>query len=326
MASASTTSGTAGTSGTGEWAWWPLKVAGTPWNISDTMTAWGMWAQYDPNDPLTAVYAQICKAANPGGSYITGTNKYGYGHATPTPLGLVGQNGTTNGAWEIFCEMCLRVNGVLFCESVIGDCGAAIPVSNSDVAVELGTQAAEAVGSLVPIPGLGAAIGDLGGLLSGAAHAQAVSTEKQTLCSLAAQYTQEIQNAYRGFVAGQLSAQGCVTYIQGLASDFKQDVEKIVKSCNASCGMIGVMNAHAMIAPYRVGLTAVPGFVGTAQPTAEGLIGSDIIVGGSTSQIGTATAPSIASAALTAASTATGISPTLIIVLLIAAVILLLVI
>lgn len=262
MASASTTEGVAGSSGTGEWAWWPLKVAGNPWNVSDTMTAWGLWNYYDPNDPLTDIYAQICKAANPGGSFITPKkpNKYGYGHAVPSPEGLTGGQGT-DGAWEIFCEMCLRSRLILFCESVIGDCGLPVGPSAPSTGAALGIQAGEKALSFVPIAGpiLGTVLGDLSGLLTGAAHAQAVSNEKQVLCAAAAQYSQQIQATYAAFEAGQLDAQGCSNHIQDLANFFKQDVEKITKSCNAACGMIGVMEAHAMLAPYLTGLKVTAG-------------------------------------------------------------------
>ena len=273
MASASTTSGTAGTSGTGEWAWWPLKVAGNPvWNTSDTMTAWGLWNYYNENDPLTALYASICAKSNPGGSFIAGTNKYGYGHAVPTPQGLEGTAGTTNGAWEIFCEMCLRTRAVLFCESVIGDCGAFVPVGSPSggdaAAIGLGENALGAI----PVVGglLSSTLGAVSGLLTGQAHAQAVSTEKQTLCSLASEYSAELQNAWAAFENGQLSPASFYGYVKGLASDFAQDVEKIVKPCNAACGMIGVMNAHALFAGYASGVVALP----------AGLAGTDFIIAG----------------------------------------------
>jgi hypothetical protein len=332
MASASTTSGAAGSSGTGEWAWWPLKVAGTPWNVSDTMTAWALWSGYNADDPLTDTYAQICAAANPGGSFITGNNKYGYGHATPTPEGLTGTNGSTDGAWEIFCEMCLRARLVLYCESVIGDCGASIPISaGGNTALGLGEQAAGAAASLIPVPGVGAivgaAIGDIGGLLSGQAHAQAVSTEKQTLCSLAAEYSQQIQNAYAAVEAGSLSASSCVTYINSLASSFKQDVEKITKACNAACGMIGVMNAHAMLAPYLLGITAPVNSSNVRLATglsADDIIGSDISVGGNqAAEIAPSTAlASTATPALpVAVAPSTGISTSTLLIALVIAVI-----
>lgn len=288
---------------------WQGRCGGSPINVADTMAAWGLSEFYDPNDPNTALYAAIVRAANPdpGSPY--------YQHATPTPQGLQGNgpaNADTGAGWEVFTECCLRARVVLWAEKKIGDCGSGIQLSSvgSDVqlGVQLGTQGlfagASIAGTTVQailgpiasslIPAVGALIAPL--LAAFQAHSQAVAREEETLCSLTSSATQAIQGAYKYVQSGQATpAQGYAT-LQQLYAGFKAAGAGVTKSfCDGGCGLNATVQAHVALSSFLFGIVPAPSgltiVTALPSPASSGLDSISDLFGASSSETGTSVSP-----------------------------------
>ena len=216
--------------------WFDLTATSKSQTVESLMYDWGF--EYDPSDPYASAYKQIVSESNPDPS----SSFYARG-----------------GNWELFCEMCLRARTLVFAEFKIGDCEVSAGPGAPSLAGELGIQAAETASSFIPVPGLGTAIGDIGGLLTGQHHQQAVAQERNILCAIVSQYGQNVFNLYESLASGTISPAQAKLEMHALRVSFTGAVSTITKQCNDACGLVGIMVAHEKFIAQITGAESSPG-------------------------------------------------------------------
>src|SRR5271155_4657173 len=233
------------------------------------MNGWGVSPYYAAADPAALLYKACVAGARPASIQ---KNLDGYVPGTWTAAGYTGLAGGIGGSWDIFCEMCLRSRSLFYCEQTVGDCGISFAAPSEGTGAVIGDQAATALISAlspIPIPGLGAVISDVTGLLSGEDHQIAVSKEKSVLCQLASTIGGAIQRVYQGYYGGQLTGAQAYANVQQLATTFHGSYFEAggkIKACNAGCGMDAIMTAHVALAGYLFQQTPLPPGVSIAFP------------------------------------------------------------
>jgi hypothetical protein len=178
--------------------------------------------------------------------------------------------------YPALCEACLRGRGFIYYKSRPGDCGSPQISATSIKQQIVGT--AGAAGSTIlaasgVLLGVGLAGATLGiGVAVGAIeeifqhHQQAIINEQQTLCAVSGVVNQTIAAIDSLVRSGEISPSQGQTYMQSLAQKVVAGLNGILKTCNAACNYIGVMNAHVDFANSYYDTIAPPGSVGAQNP------------------------------------------------------------
>ena len=187
---------------------------------------------FNASDPYARVYPVVLKRNTPAGVNVTSFMTQG--------------------------EAFLRARTIAYMKSKPGDCGGTyIPQgSNALQAVKIsqaslgGASAiAGAVGAttlsavLGPVT-LGLSLGAIPFTLIEAHHAQAVTTEQQTLCQVTIAWNQTAGAIEAALRANQISERDADNYIENLADNMFQGLDRIKKVCNAACYYQGFIRAY----------------------------------------------------------------------------------
>jgi len=199
--------------------------------VQSQLTKFGL-GRYNATDPYASVYP-----------VVLGRN---------TPAGVNKVSFMTQG------EAFLRARTIAYMKSKPGDCGGTyIPQgSNALQAVKISQASlggASAIAGAVGATTLSAALGpvtlglSLGAIpftLIEAHHAQAVTTEQQTLCQITGAFNDTARAIEADLRANQITERDADNYIENLADNMVQGLERIKKVCNAACYYQGFIRAY----------------------------------------------------------------------------------
>ena len=177
-----------------------------------------------------------------------------------------------SGAPKTFVTACtgsLIIRGILYFKNNPGDCGSPTQLNITDaqitqdagglasVGVKIGTQVA-GVASMAGaiLPGIGVAVSLLTQIFAN--HAAAVANEQSTICSVANLINRVIPTYDSAVMRGLISPQAAYTGMQTYLNQVIEQLDGIVKTCNAACVYIAILNAHAQFVEKYYPLIAPP--------------------------------------------------------------------
>ena len=209
--------------------------------VAQLMKKFGLGG-YNASDPYASIYPVVMARNVPGG--ISSSNRQGF----------MNQG-----------EAFLRARYIAYYKSKPGDCGGpsqagpnavttTLKISQASLgaASAVGTLAAggaaafagTTVGAILGPATLGLSLAVIPVTLIEAHHAQAVSTEQSTLCSITNSWNTTAQQLEALLRSGQITEQQADAYIENLADNLVQGLDAIKKVCNAACSYQGFMRAY----------------------------------------------------------------------------------
>lgn len=206
------------------------------------------------------------------------------------PAGLISPSDKSRFVLE--CTAQLIARGLIYAKATWGDCGNpnTVNVTPSASAQQIDQTAigiASMAGSV--LPGIGPFVKAITGIF-GAAHAQAVAKEQETICGVVNIINQAIPYYDRQVKAGNISPAAAVAGMQTFFSQVNEQLQTIEQKCNAACWTQGFLKAHAdFMTSYYPAIAPVGLFSGAPGGATTGLLG----IPGGVLQIGEAliTAP-----------------------------------
>jgi hypothetical protein len=186
--------------------------------------------------------------------------------------------GPSNAGRVIGCQAFIIVRGLIYYKNNPGDCGTATQT------IDLGAQIAGAAGQLATgiaamagavLPGIGIAVAAIQDIF--ASHQAAVTDEQTTICKVAGIINQVIPYYDNLVRTGQLDPSDAAAGMQTYINQVNEQLDTILKQCNAACVYSAVLAAHAdfvqsyypAIAPVQASAHA-PGAPPVANNTSPG--------------------------------------------------------